>query len=141
MSVPFGVVEDVKTYDAWMSGALMDRRVTFALVLCLAATGSRAVELPIYPVDANCREATATLFQGSQLSPTRKALFEQSCVSRQQGAYNAVASVWAALQAKDQQSCLHLVQTQNYILLERCVADLRAQEGGLARLSPRSFQP
>ena len=119
----------------------MALRTMIALVLCLIATGSSAVELPIYPVDANCREATATLFQGSQLSAARKKLFEQNCISTQQGAYNAVATVWAALQAKAQQSCLHLVRTLNYLLLERCVSDLYAQEAGEAFLGRKSFQP
>ena len=119
---------------------------TIALVFGLlvsgsSATDSLAVELPIYPVDANCREATATLFKGSQLSPARKKLFEENCISTQQGAYNAVANVWGALQLKDQQSCLHLVQTQNYILLERCASDLYAQETGEAQLSRKSFRP
>ena len=114
-------------------------RTMIVLLLCLQATASLAVELPAYPIEANCREATTMLFEGSQLSPARKKLFEQSCISTQQGAYNSVANIWSAMQARDQQSCLHLIQTQNYILLARCASALHAQEVGVAALSRKPY--
>ena len=69
----------------------------------LASTPVLADDIPIYPVDANCREARS-LYQGSQLSDARKQAFEKDCVQRQQDAYDAVKDAWANLQAKDQRT-------------------------------------
>ena len=119
----------------------MRMHASVVLGLALLPTVAGAAEIPIYPVDANCREAIGVLFKGSGMSPARKAAFERDCVRRQKDAYDAVVNVWPALQAKDQQSCLHIVQTENYILLSRCAATLYAQEIAEAPSDRRPFQP
>ena len=96
--------------------------------------------IPIYPVDANCREARS-LYRGSQLSEARKQAFETDCVQRQQAAYEAVKGAWFALKVADQRICTRLVTTGNYILLANCVASQAAQETGEARPGSKHFHP
>ena len=117
-------------------------RTLHAIVgLVLASTPVLADDVPIYPVDANCREARGVLYQGSQLSDARKRAFETDCVQRQQDAYNAVKDAWPGLQVKDQRLCARLVTTGNYILLANCVASQAAQETSVSRPGPRHFHP
>ena len=108
--------------------------------LLLATAPASADEIPIYPVDANCREARS-LYRGSELSEARKQAFETDCVQRQQNAYEAVRGAWPGLQAKDQRICVRLVTTGNYILLANCVASQAAQETAVAQPGPRHFRP
>ena len=106
----------------------------------LASTPVLADDIPIYPVDANCREARS-LYQGSQLSDARKRAFEKDCVQRQQDAYDVVKDAWPNLQTKDQRICTRLVTTGNYILLANCVASQAAQETAENRSGPKHFHP
>ena len=117
--------------------------LVFGLVfgLVLATTPALADAVPIYPVDANCREARSVLYGGSQLSDARKQAFEADCVRRQQEAYEAVKDAWPTLQVKDQRLCTRLVTTTNYILLANCVASQAAQETAVDQPGPRHFHP
>ena len=118
------------------------RTLHIALVsLVLLSTPALADDVPIYPVDANCREAQGVLYQGSQLSDARKQAFEADCVRRQQGAYDAVKVAWPNLLVKDQRLCARLVTTGNYILLANCVADQAAQETAASQPGPKHFHP
>ena len=109
--------------------------------LLLAATPALADAIPIYPVDANCREARSVLYRGSELSDARKQAFEKDCVHRQQDAYDAVKNLWPTLQAEDQRLCTRLVTTGNYILLANCVASQAAQAIAASQPGPRHFHP
>ena len=113
----------------------------FLAGLLLASTPALADAIPIYPVDANCREARSVLYRGSELSDARKQAFEKDCVRRQQDAYDAVKDAWPNLQAKDQRRCTRLVTTGNYILLANCVASQAAQETAASQPGPRHFHP
>ncbi len=106
----------------------------------LLSASALAEEIPIYPVDANCREARS-LYRGSELSDARKQAFEDDCVRRQQAAYQAVKDAWPGLQAKDRRICTRLVTTGNYILLANCVASQAAQETAEARPGSKHFHP
>ncbi len=118
------------------------RTLHAALVgILLASTPVLADEIPIYPVDANCREARSVLYRGSELSDARKRAFETDCVQRQQDAYEAVKDAWPNLQDKDQRLCTRLVTTTNYILLANCVASQAAQETAVSQPGPKHFHP
>ena len=112
-----------------------------AVVSLLASTPVLADDVPVYPVDANCREARSVLYAGSQLSDARKQAFETDCIRRQQDAYDAVKSAWPNLQVKDQRLCERLVTTGNYILLANCVASQAAQEVAVGQPGPKHFHP
>ena len=97
-------------------------------------------DLPIYPVDRNCREAMAVFFKTSRIAPERKAGLERDCIRRQQAAYDDVKRVWPALQAKDRRVCLHVTTTTNYLHLRECVATLYAQEVLATRTDNGTFR-
>ena len=118
------------------------RTLHAALVgLLLASTPVLADEIPIYPVDANCREARSVLYRGSELSDARKQAFEKDCIQRQQDAYASVKDAWPNLKVKDQRLCERLVTTTNYILLANCVASQAAQETAVIQPAPKHFHP
>ena len=118
------------------------RTLHAALVgLVLASTPVLADEIPIYPVDANCREARSVLYRGSELSDARKQAFEKDCIQRQQDAYESIKDAWPNLQVRDQRLCTRLVTTTNYILLANCVASQAAQETAANQPAPKHFHP
>jgi hypothetical protein len=103
--------------------------------------GAAALDLPTHSIEAVCRHANDVLFAGSALSPARKTLLEQTCVAEQQRAFDALARLWPKLQVADQQSCLHLVRSNNYVQLARCATDMRRQEAGAAQMRGQAVQP
>ena len=109
--------------------------------LIVASTPVLADDTPIYPVDANCREARRVLYEGSQLSNARKQAFETDCVHRQQDVYDVVKDAWPKLQVRDQRLCTRLVTTGNHILLANCVTSQAAQEIAVDQPGPKHFHP